>query len=164
MNQLIGELKLFTIDNKQINLRKDALIYKTILDEPFYHNSGNLNLYGDSSSFYELKNINYIYLVSNENFNILINDKVVLNTQQFNYVNRYRNINIAIQCKPLTKQVVEFCYGNLELGDESEGLQLINQKPACAAKWDRVLKNIVLTIDKDNPDPLIFPNISKICG
>ena len=163
MNQLVEELRLFTIDNKQLSNKRDSLTYKLILDEPLYHNSGSMNIKGDSSSFYELLNVNYIYLTSNDEFNILINDKVVLNTQQYIYVNKYRNINVAVQCTPLKNHVIEFCYGNLYLGDESEGLLLVEQKPTCGAKWDRVLKNIVLTLDDSNPQSLIFPNINHLC-
>ena len=165
MKQLVGELKLSVIDSSQLSSRRDALYYKTILDNPLYYNSGTLDLLGDSSSFYELKQVNYVYLLSKTNFNLLINNKVVLNTQHFMYVNQYRYLDIAVQCQPINHYEVEFTYGRLHLGDESSGMNVLDQdKCKQPAKWDRVLKNIVLTLDANSPDPLIFPNISKICG
>lgn len=162
MKQLIGDLKVSIIDNQQMSSKRDSLFYKTILDNPLYHNSGSLDLLGQSDNFYELKQVNYLYLFSDVTFNLLINDKVVLNTQHFVYVNQSRYIDVAVQCQPISHSEVQFTYGRLHLGDESAAVNTIS-KIKEPAKWDRVLKNIILTLDKTNPDPLIFPKISKLC-
>lgn len=162
MNQLVQEMKIFEIESKQLSSRKDNLILKQIIDEPLFHNSGGFALFGDTTSYYELEGVNYLYLNSNKNFNLVLNDSVIINSQQFTYLNRYRRLNVAIQCTNDKTHKIDFVYGNLDLGDEAEALSLT--KPTCSAKWSRGLKNIVLTLDSSVPPPAIFPNISHICG
>lgn len=162
MNQLIQELKLYELDSQQDRPRQDNMFLKTILDEPLFHNSGRLSLRGDSSSYYELMGVNYIWLSSNLSFNLILNDVVMINSSQFSYVNRYRRINISVQCNSEVDQKLEYVYGNLDLGDEAEALALTN--PTCGAKWSQGLKNIVLTLDNTSAPPVIFPNISHLCS
>lgn len=164
MNQLIEELKVFTIDNKQTSPRRNDLVIKSIIDEPIFHNSGNLRIPkmpGDCTSFYELKDVNYVFLHSTENFDLLINDLVMFNTSQFSFINRNRFITIAIRPSAVQDLFVEFVYGNVDLGDESQAVALT--KPTCGAKWDRVLKNIILTRDLTNTAPIVFPQVSHVC-
>ena len=54
---------------------------KRIMDTPLFHNSGMLRVpVGDSTCFYELNNVNYVWLNSEHNFDLLINDVVIINT------------------------------------------------------------------------------------
>ena len=160
MEQLVQELKIYTIDSRQFNPRRDAMPVKRIMDTPLFHNSGMLRVpVGDSTCFYELNNVNYVWLNSEHNFDLLINDVVIINTSQFSYINQYRNIKVAVQSVREREQQIQFVYGNFELGDESDGIHLIT--PECSSKWDKVLKNIILDIDPNSLDSIIFPKMSN---
>lgn len=166
MNQLIQEMKLFSIESAQFTPRRDAMAIKNIIDDPIYHNSGTLKvpkmpIQRDSTTFYELKDVNYVFLNSKTNFDLLINDMVIFNTSQFAYVNRHRYVTVAVASLTLEDLFIDFVYGNVNLGDEAAGAGLVS--PACSAKWDRTLKNIVLTLDNDTASPNIFPHLSSCC-
>lgn len=166
MNQLIQEVKLFNIESNQLTARRDSMAIKRIIDSPIYHNSGNLRvpkseIYQDSTTFYELKDVNYVFLNCSDNFDLLINDVIIFNTSQFSYVNYYRYITVAVASLTMKDLSIEFVYGNVEFGDEVEGAGLT--RPTCSAKWDKTLKNIILTMDRNAPPPNIFPNISSAC-
>lgn len=161
MEQLVQELKIYTIDSRQFNPRRDAMPVKRIMDTPIFHNSGLLRIpIGDSTCFYELNDVNYVWLDSSHNFDLLINDSVIINTSQFSYINQYRNIKVAIQSVREREQQIQFVYGNFELGDEDTGLYVIRDN--CGAKWDRVLKNIVMNINSDSLSSTCFPQIGPI--
>ena len=163
MYQLVEEFKVFTIDDKKFGQRRENMLIKSIIDEPLYHNSGTLRIPRtiDTTSFYELKDVNYLFLYGSCNFDLLISDMVMFNTSQFSFINRNRSISVAIRPSNIEDISIDFVYGNIELGDEDPAIALT--KPTCGAKWDRVLKNLILTKDMSNTIPIIFPNVSHVC-
>ena len=161
MDQLIQEMKLFSIDSNQFTPRRDGMTIKNIIDEPTFHNAGKLRVpAGDSTTFYELKNINYVFLNSEQNFDLLLDDTIIINSSQFAFVNRRRNMTVAVQSMKNLELEIDFVYGNVQLGDEDKAVYDTN--PECCAKWDVVLKNIIYDPDCDDDSTISFPRVSHI--
>ncbi len=139
MEQLIQEIKTWVTESREFTPRKDGMMIKNIIDEPTYHNSGRLHVSkGKCGTFHELKNVNFIFLNSNKPFDLLLDDAVLINTSQFSFMNRHRDISVAIQAFPNEEFFIDFCYGNVKLGDEQKAFHSLY-----SSKWDITIKNII---------------------
>lgn len=162
MNQFIGEFKFYEVSNG-LRKRRDGISHLTLINDPVFYNSSTLNIpEADTTTFYEIKNINFIYLFSNYNFNLLLDNSIAMNLKQFVFLNDNRYISVAIQCNPLESQQISFVYGVTRYGLEGPGLGSIGNAE-CAATWDVVLKNIILKVDNDtNVVDVVYPRTSSI--
>jgi hypothetical protein len=84
----------------------------------------------------------------------------MLNLKQFTYVNNHKNISISIQESPLLNHYIEYVYGQFKLGNESTGFKTISQDIESPARFDRVLNNIIFTVNNSNDNNII--NCSNI--
>src|SRR6056297_2663333 len=146
MKQLVEELKVYSFDTEEFDSRRELLRTKNILFNCTQQNAGIMTVpKGDSTTFYQLSYVNYIFLSSQQNFNLVVNDYLVMCTRHFAYLNSNAFINVAIQSKDNSEQIVEFSYGRFRNGDEFEGASTVDTY--CSAEWDRVLKNIMFTVN-----------------
>ena len=149
MRQIIQEISMSVID-PGINAPKRSLVdTKLILDEPAFENSGQITIpSGPPCEFYEVKNVNFLTLISDTSFDILINNMVLMNTNHFSFVNRTKQMTISIQCNPYKSLCINFTYGTLKLGNQDVAMKM--SQPNFGTRWDRVLKNIIIESNDSN--------------
>jgi len=119
MKQLLQELKLFYTDTLDLSPTQDSVIFKYILNNTVDFASGLKSFEsGDTSSFYSITSANYIFLVSDNLFQVVFEDaisgeEIILTTQQFSHVNLSTPFSLELQgC--LTSDddvVVQYLYG-----------------------------------------------------
>lgn len=146
MKQLVEELKIYSYDSNVFDSRRELLRTKNILYDCTNQNAGTMIIpKADSTTFYQLSHVNYVFLTSQQNFNLVIDDYLVMNTRHFSYLNSNSFVSVAIQSRKDIEQEIEFSYGRLRYGDEDKGVTAANTY--YSAEWDKTLKNIMFTVN-----------------
>lgn len=159
MEQLVEELKIYRFDGDALDSRRNMLFIKNVINNTMVDNSGTLTIpVADSTTFYELKNINYVYLSSDTNFNLILNDTLVMTTRHFSFLNLDARISVAIQAQPEYRQRINFAYGNIIEGDEYDGMSACNSQ--YTAQWDKTLKNVIFTVQPGD----LTESLENECG
>lgn len=172
LNQIVEELKIYKFKQNELDSRRDLLAVQNIISDTLISNSGELIIPAASTSvFYELRDINYIYLSSIYPFNLVLNDIIVLTTRHFSYLNIDARIHVSIQSAPTYKQTINYAYGSTIDGDEYAGASASNAK--YTAHWDKQLKNVIFTVrpedtehdlDSNNCDQKTYLSITPTKG
>lgn len=149
MKQIVENIKIEVIDSAQMQAKKTLIDTQIILDRPTFENSGQISIpKGPPCEFYEVKDVNYLMLMSTVPFDMMINNMVLINTSQFSFINRTKRITVSIQCNPYHETMINFVYGELKYGNRDVAAKLT--QPNFGTRWDRVLKNIVIDSNDQN--------------
>ena len=119
MRQLIEELKIYLSDTIDLSPTQDSVIFKYIINNTVDFASGLKKFTaGDTSSFYSISNANFIFLVSDDLFQVVFEDvtsgeEIILTTQQFSYVNSSTLFSLELQGYPTSDDdaTVQYLYG-----------------------------------------------------
>lgn len=160
MEQIIQTVQLSKYNTSGSENKSILLDKKYTLDNPIFENAGKLNIpKGSNCEFHQLNDVNYIYLYSDCPFNLLINNLVIINTTQFSFVNTNKTISVAIETNVKYDLTIDFVYGTLKAGQQDVAAKQIQNTNKSSAKWDRVLKNIILeTKPEDVVDDYKYTN------
>jgi hypothetical protein len=122
MKQLIEELKLYYSDTLDLSPAQDSVIFKYIITNAVDFASGLKRFRaGDTTSYYQVNNANYIYLVSDDLFKVVFDDpisgeSVTITTQQFSYVNL--NTTLSLELQPYSSAtedvIIQYLHGAYE--------------------------------------------------
>lgn len=121
MKQLIQELKLFLSDTLDLSPTQDSVIFKYILSNTLDFASGLKSFTaGDTSSYYAITNANYIFLVSDDLFQVVFEDEssgeeIILTTQQFSHVNLSNPFSLELQGYPTSDDdvIINYLHGTI---------------------------------------------------
>ena len=114
MNQIITELNIFEGDSEGIVPIQSSLNYKQIINDPIEYKSGTIILNSETANKKYMNNINFINLMGTKNFTILINEKIVMHTKQFSFMNLEETINLMILAKCIGLTRVKYNCGFLK--------------------------------------------------
>jgi len=125
MKQLIQELKLFLSDTLDLSPTQDSVIFKYILSNTLDFASGLKSFTaGDTSSYYAITNANYIFLVSDDLFQVVFEDEssgeeIILTTQQFSHVNLSNPFSLELQGYPTSDDdvIINYLHGTISEED-----------------------------------------------
>ena len=125
MKQLIQELKLFLSDTLDLSPTQDSVIFKYILSNTLDFASGLKSFTaGDTSSYYAITNANYIFLVSDDLFQVVFEDEssgeeIILTTQQFSHVNLSNPFSLELQGYPTSEDdvIINYLHGTISEED-----------------------------------------------
>ena len=125
MKQLIQELKLFLSDTLDLSPTQDSVIFKYILSNTLDFASGLKSFTaGDTSSYYTITNANYIFLVSDDLFQVVFEDEssgeeIILTTQQFSHVNLSNPFSLELQGYPTSDDdvIINYLHGTISEED-----------------------------------------------
>ena len=125
MKQLIQELKLFYSDTLDLSPTQDSVIFKYILSNTLDFASGLKSFTaGDTSSYYAITNANYIFLVSDDLFQVVFEDEssgeeIILTTQQFSHVNLSNPFSLELQGYPTSEDdvIINYLHGTISEED-----------------------------------------------
>ena len=125
MKQLIQELKLFLSDTLDLSPTQDSVIFKYILSNTLDFASGLKSFTaGDTSSYYTITNANYIFLVSDDLFQVVFEDEssgeeIILTTQQFSHVNLSNPFSLELQGYPTSEDdvIINYLHGTISEED-----------------------------------------------
>ena len=142
MYQIIENVQISKF-NTSGDEKKVVLLDKNYtLDDVVFETYGRIKLpCGNINDFFELKDVNYVFLMAECPFNLLINDLVVINTKQFSFINPNKTITIGISGAVDYDLEIEYCYGLLKCGDQDDAIKAVSS--SMGVKWDRVLKNVI---------------------
>lgn len=98
LRTLLQELKMYIYDEVDYTPQQDALIFKNI-----EYNTDEINFgvkkfaAGDTTSYLDISEVNFLFIVSEDMFDITINDSFSLATKQFSYYNIDESVNVRVQ-------------------------------------------------------------------
>jgi len=119
MNQIITELNIFEGDSEGILPIRNSLNYKQIINDPIEYKSGNIVLDSDTLNRKYMNNINFINLLGSKTFTILINEKTVMYTKQFSFMNLEETINLMLMSRCIGLTTVKYNCGFLKSNSNS---------------------------------------------
>lgn len=121
MKQLVSDIKFLLNDNLNHSMPETSLIHRDIINNPAAHSAGNILLHSDNFKRFELGEFNYVFLVANKRFSIVIDDKLALYTSQFSYINPRALIEAKIFPYTTGETHVKYLYGRFQTGDVEDG-------------------------------------------
>lgn len=151
MDQIIETIQISKYNTTGTESKQNLIDKKYTLDDPTFENYGRIQVpCGDANSFFELKDVNFVYLFSTCPFNLLINNLVIINTRQFSFINPNKTITVSISNDNDYNLEIEYCYGLLKCGDQDAAIKTVSS--SMGVKWDRVLKNVVIESTNEEGD------------
>jgi len=122
LKQLVSDIKFFLNDNLDTHSAPEtSLIHRSIINNPAAHNSGNIGLHSDNFKSYDLGAFNYVFIVADKRFSIVIDEKLALYTSQFSYINPRALLTAKIFPYTPGETKVKFLYGVFQTGDVEDG-------------------------------------------
>ena len=122
MNQLIADIKFLFNDNiDTVNAPDKSLIHRSIINNPTNHAAGEVLLNSDTFKKFVLNPFNYIFIVANRRFSIVLDDKIALYSSQFSYINPRGLLSASIYPFAYGETKVKYMYGNFTDGDVETG-------------------------------------------
>lgn|GEM_PF-5744077 len=122
MKQLVSDIKFLLNDN--LNTYKSpetSLLHRSIINNPAAHNAGNITLHSEDFKDYDLGSFNYVFIVADKRFSIVIDEKLALYTSQFSYINPRALLSAKIFPYTNGETIVKFLYGRFQTGDVENG-------------------------------------------
>jgi hypothetical protein len=122
LRQIITVIDVFEGDTDGMSPLHNLLNYKNIINDPYDCKFGTINLIKESydSTTYSLPNklvlndINFINIFGSKIFTIIIDSKVVIHTQNFNFLNLEDAINLVLVPKTIGVTAVKYNCGFLK--------------------------------------------------
>lgn len=152
MDQILQSIQISKYNTTDDSSKKILIDKLYTIDDPIFENYGRINIpSGNTDEFFELRDVNFVFLMSDCPFNLLISDLVVISTKHFSFINPNSTITLSIQANDQYNLQIEYCYGLLKSGDQDQAIQLTKSVNS-NLKWNRVLKNIILETDENISD------------
>jgi len=122
LKQLLADIKYFINDNLNTGSSPEiSLLHRSIINNPSAHVSGNVTLNSDTFKSFDLGSFNYIFLVSDKRFSIVIDEKLALYTSQFSYINPRAMMSAKIFPYIVGETPVKYLHGQFTAGDIEDG-------------------------------------------
>ncbi len=122
MKQLVSDIKFFMNDNLNTYQSPEiGLIHRSIINNPAAHQSGNILLHSENFKRFDLGTFNYIFIVADKRFSIVIDDKLALYTSQFSYINPRALLTAVIFPYVAGETTVKYLFGKFQTGDVESG-------------------------------------------
>lgn len=149
MKQIISELHVFEGQTESNAPLKRSMENKTIINNPLEHKSGNFVLDGDIFNSFTINNINYIHLIGNSKFSIVLDSKVVLFTRQFTFMNTETTLNIRLFPSYFGKTDVKYTTGFTGVGTTDSPVEIIGDDGS--HDFDEELRNMLVEMLEIDP-------------
>lgn len=142
MRQVIADIKFFLGDNEDRSPLQNSLVYKSIINNPVNHHSGIVVLDGAAFNKFEMKQINYLFVVAPAEFAVVIDNKMAMYTHQFTFTNPSAAIDIVLFPHKYGKVPVRYLYGTMKYGDTETALNMTDEEMS-AIEYDETLEDLV---------------------
>lgn len=156
MNQIITELNVFEGDSEGIMPTRSSLNYKQIINDPIEYKSGNIALNGTTPNKIYINNVNFINLMGTRTFTILLNEKVVLYTKQFSFMNLEETINLVLVPRYVGPTNVKYNCGFLKSIDSDSPIYCLNVD----VEFDSILEDLIIE-QRLMPDDMLFTVLGR---
>lgn len=122
MNQLVADIKfMFNNNIDSMNMPERSLIHRSIINNPTNHAAGEVLLHSDNFKKFELNEFNYVFIVADRRFSIVLDDKIALYTSQFSYINPRGLLKATIYPFAYGETKVKYLFGSFLDGDVESG-------------------------------------------
>jgi len=155
MNQIITELNVFEGDSEGLFPLQTVMNYRQIVNDPIEYKSGKIVLDGSNPNKIYIKDVNFITLMADKVFTILIHDKVVFYTKQFSFMNLDETVNIILIPRYIGKTNIKYNCGYTNTLSSDSPIYCLN----IDAEFDTVLEDLIVE-QRLLPDDMLF----KILG
>jgi len=149
MDTLISDLKFFMANRKNLNPISNMMSCKHILNNPKTVTNGSFILDGSEFNSLVIPKSNFIFLNADANFSILIEDKIVMFTDQFIFNSQETTINCKLY--PRLKRIVkvEYIYGLVDYGSDFSPVRFLPN--ISDSNYDSLLRDMLLkpTLPRD---------------
>jgi len=149
MRQIISELNVFEGDTESDNPLQKSLTTKTIINNPFEHKSGNIVLDGDIFNSFDINNVNYIHLIGNSIFSVVLDSKAVLFTRYFSLMNTETTFSIRLFPRYFGQTNIKYTTGFTNNGSGDSPIQVIGVDSI--HDFDEELHNVLIELLEVDP-------------
>lgn len=123
MKQLVSDIKFLLNDNLDVhNAPETSLIHRSIINNPAAHSAGTVGLNSETFKSFDLGMFNYVFLVADNRFSIVIDEKIALYTSQFSYINPRGLLSAKIFPYIKGETKVKYIFGVFATGDVEQGM------------------------------------------
>jgi hypothetical protein len=165
LNQIITEFNVFEGDSEGMSPLNNSLSYKSIINEPIEYRAGTVTLIAEeysSSPDYKtpnkliLENINFINLIGNRVFTLVIDERIAIYTKQFSFMNLEETIKLIMVPRFVGSTIVKYNYGYLKSTTIDSPIYSLTAD----IRYDEILEELIIG-QRIVPDASLLRILSK---
>lgn len=142
MRQVLSDIRCFIGDSAQRDTIAEALIFKSVINNPDSAHSGVVVIDGEAFTNFKMEKVNYAIAVSKHPFSLVLDEKVVLYTRHFSFANVHTVMNLSIYPRLRSEVEVRYLYGYVNHGATESAIQV--PEGCCQEEYDELLKNLII--------------------
>lgn len=160
MKQVITELNISEGNTEGVMPLLNVLNHKLIINDPIETRVGIVELNGDNPNKILINKVNFINLISNRLFTLIVNSKMIVYTKQFSFMNDIDTIDLILIPRYTGITQVKYNCGFIkDIEEDDSSFYCVSDN----IEYDSVLEDLIVE-DVVLPDDILYQILGRDLG